>query len=47
LDRARIRVCFDVMKMTKSQRRMIRTMSFPMFAILMMTVMMAVVGVSQ
>jgi hypothetical protein len=32
------------MKLTKSQRRIARTFSFPIFAFLMMTVMMAIAG---
>jgi len=32
------------MKMTKSQRRLARTISFPLLAFAMMTVMMAIAG---
>jgi hypothetical protein len=32
------------MKMTKSQRRIARKVSFPMVALMMMTVMMAIAG---
>jgi hypothetical protein len=31
-------------KLTKSQRRVVRTFSFPVFALLMMTAMMAIAG---
>lgn len=34
-------------KLTKSQRRMVRTFSFPVFALLMMTAMMALAGTGQ
>jgi hypothetical protein len=36
-------VCF-MKKLTKSQRRAVRTFSFPVFALLMMTAMMAFAG---
>jgi len=32
------------MKMTKKQRRIVRTMSFPVVSFLLMTVMMAIAG---